>query len=146
MPTTIEPQPTSEAEPRSSRFRQPTARRAPPGTTGPAPADRHRRQQDDGARQREADRDPLGPVLEGVDGVGEADVHGQEGDVGDQRTTRPRAAGRTTSGHRAADVAWISPPGFGRSPARGLGRRRGFSFLRRSAADFLSSASLETIS
>ena len=108
-------------------------------------ADADRRQQEQGARHGEADRDPLGPMLVGVDGVGEVDVHGQEGDVGDQEPLHPEQGSWPTSGHRAADVAWTSPPGFGFRLAA-LAAGAGFSFLRRSAAAFLSSASLETIS
>ena len=131
MPTAIEPQPTRKPSHRFSRFRQSSGPVAPrPGTTRDGPADaRSPRAGRRCAATREADRDPLGRVLEGVDGVGEADVHGQEGDVGDQRTTRPRAAGWPTIGHRAADVAWTSPPGFGLPRARGLGRGRGFLVL-----------------
>ena len=74
--------------------------------------------------QREADRDPLGPVLEGVDGVGEADVHGQEGDVGDHEPLDPeqRAGPPSVTGQQTSHGSRL--PGLV-AGARGLGRGGG---------------------
>ena len=88
-------------------------------------ADRDRPQQEQGARQREEDRDPLGPVLVGIDRMREGDVQGEEGDVGDEEPLQPEeriGPPPSPRSRRFMDLA-------SRDPARRFRGRLGFFLL-----------------